>query len=453
MQVYRPAIRLFLGFLLVLSIGTGGYMILEEWTALDSLYMTIITITTIGFGEVRNLSPEGRLFTIFVIFLGLGLAAALFARLGQLIVESGLSDAYGRRRMTDRIKRMRNHYLICGFGRIGSSIARKLDESGIAFVVVDSRDEHISSARELGYNALQGDASNDAILQNAGIQRAAGTVLCVGDDATNVNIALAARELNGEQNIISRGTDPSVEYRLIRAGADTVVFPMRLGGEQIARAIVDRYMKESDKERGTSSSMLGYELRVIRVTENSTVGDIGMYHRALRPVAVRRAGGDMVHNPKPDEPVGENDSVLLLVHEEKQNRIPHDVPLLSWSDDMSTGIAKLDKEHKRLYKILEDFQNAVLDGLGRDEVAKRYEMFAAYVGSHFLREEVIMRENGYPGQEEHQLLHEELTRLILDMNKDERYVFPDETWTRLDRALSRHFLEADSSLADYLKEK
>lgn len=452
---YWQFARLLIALIAILLVGSMGYWLIEEnWSFLDGLYMTLITISTVGFGEVRELSDNGRVFTILVIVLGLGLGATLVARIGQLIVETGITGLYGRRRMNERIRKLRGHYLICGYGRTGSSIARKLNETGIAFVIIDSEQAHIDTAASEGYPALLGDAADDNVLIEAGIKRARGTVLCVGHDQTNVNVALAARELNSEQNIISRGTDPALEYRLIRAGADTVVYPMRLGGEQIARAIADEFSGERSADQGTSSSMLGYELRVIRNTEEATtVGALMREHEALRPVAIRHIDGSMTHNPSPQISVGTNESLLLLIHEERKNRTPQEIHLVEWSDELSLGTPKLDKEHKRLYKIAEDLQNAVLDGMGRDHLARRFEMLTTYLGSHFHREEVLMRENGYPGQEEHQLQHEELTRQIQSLNEDDRLVFPDDTWNQLDRWLSQHFLDADKAFSEYLKDR
>jgi len=450
---YWPFIKLFIGFLIVLIVGTVGYHLIENsWSFLDSFYMTLITITSVGFGEVKPLSPSGRIFTIFIIVLGLGMVTALFAKLGQLIVEAGVKNLYGRRKMTERIKRMRNHYLLCGYGRTGSSIARKLNESGINFVIIDSFQEHIDEAAKLGYNVLKGDAASDSVLLDAGIKKARGTVLCVGDDVTNVNIALAARELNNEQNIISRGTNPSLEYRLVRAGADSVVYPMRLGGEQIARSIAEEYNNEKSSDQGTSSSMLGYELRVIRNSEEArTVGDFMMEYQALRPVAIRKSDGDMSHNPTPDDIVEENDSLLLLINEEKRNREKQGISHLEWIDELNIGYPKIDDEHKVLYRIAGELQTAVLENHGSEAVAKQFELLTTYSDSHFHREEVLMRENGYPGQEEHQLQHEELSRQLAGLYRKGRFYFTDDSWSQIDRWFSQHFLDSDKAFADYLK--
>jgi voltage-gated potassium channel len=452
-QKRNTVLRLSLAMVGLLIVGILGYSILEGWGFLESLYMVIITITTIGFGEVRSLSPAGRLFTILIIFMGLSIAAALFAQLGQFIVESGMTHSYGRRRMTNRINKLRNHYLICGYGRIGSAISRKLHEAGVDFVVIDSNPDHIDEAGGLGYAVLLGDGSRDHVLMEAGIQRASGTILCVGDDAVNVNIALAARELNTEQRIISRGADPSVEYRLVRAGADSVVYPMKLGGEQIARSIIDETTKDQG-DQGTSQSMLGYELRVVRNLEGMrSVRTFVEEFQALRPVAIRHADGSMSHNPKPEDSVGDNDAILLLVHQERQNRIVQDVPRMEWTDSLKLEVPRIDRELKRLYKTAADFQVSVQDDLGMETIVKRYEDFAAAAGSHFHRQEILMRENGYPGHEEHQLEHEELSRQISGLNKNERYHFEPEIWSQVDRWLSTHILGADKALAEYLKER
>ena len=414
--------------------------------------MTIITITTVGFSEVNDLTPKGQLFTIFIIFLGLGMVTTLFARLGQLIVESGVKNLYGRRKMVDRIKRMRNHYLICGYGRTGSSIARKLNESGIDFVIIDSHQDHIDEATKLGYSFLKGDASSDSILLDAGIQKARGTVLCVGDDVTNVNIALAARELNNEQNIISRGTNPSLEYRLVRAGADSVVYPMRLGGEQIASSIIKEHTNDKTSNLGSYSSMLGYELRVIRNSEEPrTVREFIDEYQAIRPVAIRKSDGDMSHNPAPDDIVKENDCLLLLINEERRNRERHDIIRLQWSEDLNIDFLKVDREHKKMYKIAEELQSSVLENLSNDIISRQYELLTTYSDSHFHREEVLMRENGYPGQEEHQLQHEELSRQIAEFYQNDRFHFTDNSWNQIDRWFSQHFLGADKAFIDYMK--
>ena len=452
-QRYWPFIKLSLSFLIVLLVGTVGYHAIESnWSYLEALYMTIITITTVGFREVKLLTPRGQVFTIFIIFLGIGMVTTLFARLGQIIVESGVKNLYGRRKMTDRMKRMRNHYLLCGFGRTGSSIARKLNEAGIDFVIIDSLQEHIDDATSLGYSVLKGDASSDSILLDAGIQKARGTVLCVGDDVTNVNIALAARELNNEQNIISRGTNPSLEYRLVRAGADSVVYPMRLGGEQIARSIAQEYTKDTSSDRGSSSSMLGYELRIIRNTEEArAVQDFMEEYQALRPVAIRKRDGDMSHNPTPEDIVEENDSLLLLINEEKRNREKQEIARLEWTEDINIGFTKIDKEHKRLYRIAADLQAAVLDSSDSESIARCYELLTTFSDGHFHREEVLMRENGYPGLEEHQLQHEELSRQLAGLYSKDRFHVTDDTWNQIDRWFTQHFLSDDKVFADYLK--
>jgi voltage-gated potassium channel len=229
MKADKSIVRSILILLGVLLSGTLGYYLIENWTILESFYMTVITLSTIGFGEVRELSPQGRIFTVMLIVTGIGLVARLISRLGQLVIESGLNQSLRRKRVMEKVKRLSGHYVLCGFGRIGSSIARKLNENSIDFVVIESNQERFESIQGQGFLVILGDAAEDGTLIAAGIKRAKGTILCIPDDSTNVNIALAARSLNPDQHIFARGSNPSKEYRLIRAGADTVVYPFRLG--------------------------------------------------------------------------------------------------------------------------------------------------------------------------------------------------------------------------------
>ena len=291
---WDKSLLLLLGLLFtVLIAGASGYMVLEEgWSFLDSLYMTVITLTTIGFGEVRELSPAGRAFTIVLIISGIGVVATIVSRVGQIIVESGLNNTYGRMRMQKRVNKLVDHYIICGYGRIGSSIAHKLYEGSIDFVVIESDPDLVEIAQAKGFAVILGDSTNDATLLAAGIERAKGTLLCINDDSTNVNIALAVRELNPKQNIIARGSDPGVEYRLIRAGADKVVYPLRLGGEQIARLIAEESEDKQDELPSASQSLMGYELKLFKNSETSqSLGDFLRGRPHIRPLAINGKDG------------------------------------------------------------------------------------------------------------------------------------------------------------------
>lgn len=465
---------------LLLAGGTAGYVIIEEWPVLESIYMTVITITTIGFGEIRPLSETGRAFTIVLIVAGVAVAAALISRVGQLVVEAGLTRSYGRRRMSNRVRRLRDHYLICGYGRIGSAIAVQLFEDGIEFVVVEGDEEKIQHAQARGFAVVLGDAARDATLLTAGVERARGSVLCVRDDATNVNIALAARELNPRQRIIARGSDPSLEYRLNRAGADTVVYPMQLGGEQIARLLVDRKDSPADEQAG-SMRVLGYELRVFTNTEaDRTVRELLSEKRAIRPVAIRREDGTMDHNPKPDVIVAGGDSLLVLVNEEQRaDRTdaigPRDAdsrhsvsgsdpnreveghqstptaPLLEWNDSLAVNVREIDDEHRTLFKYVRDFQQAVQSGTGGAQLNRIFTLLLQYTETHFSHEEELMRASDYPFLDAHHAQHGKLTRQVMQLRRDREFILPENLSEFLSSWLVLHIESEDRTFAEYLR--
>ena len=469
----RSLLLLLLALVLLLVGGTAGYRFIAGWTLLESFYMTVITVTTIGFGEILPLDETGRAFTLVLIVGGVALVAALISRVGQLVVEAGINRSHGRRRMMRRVDRMRDHFIICGYGRIGSTIAVELFENDVDFVVVEGDEDRIAHAQGRGYAVVLGDASRDATLLSAGIERARGCVLCVRDDPTNVNVALAARELNPNLQIVARGSDPSLEYRLNRAGADTVVYPMKLGGEQIARLLADKHDVPDDIEAG-SMRVLGYELRVFtNVEEERTVRDMLYEREAVRPVAIRREDGSLEHNPKPDLLVASGESLLLLVNEEqrdeirdRRNRIAKENSgiasgdsadpadgLVQWTDDLSVNVAQIDDEHRMLFKYVRDFQTAVLDGSGNRQLNRVFELLLQYTETHFSHEEILMRESDYPGLEDHATLHDKLTRQVMQLRRDRRIILPDNVFDFLSDWLITHINEHDRAFATYLKDR
>jgi voltage-gated potassium channel len=436
----------------VLLTGTLGYYLIEDnWTILESFYMTVITLSTIGFSEVRELSPQGRIFTVLMIIAGIGLVATLLSRLGQMVIESGLNRTLRRRRVLEKVKRLSGHYVLCGFGRIGSSIARKLNENAIDFVVIESDEGRYESIHGQGFLVILGDASEDGTLIAAGIERAKGTILCIPDDATNVNIALAARSLNPDQHIFARGSNPSKEYRLIRAGADTVVYPFRLGGEQIARLIAtEKGNSIEDTEAGTLS-ILGYELKVYKNhVKDQSIAEIIKEKHAVRPVAVRHEDGTMTHNVKPDFEVLVGESVLLLVNQDSDKEPKSMIVELEWSDELSLGVAQIDDEHRKLFSYAKKFQEAALEGRGQEEVSKLLSLLVDYTETHFHAEEELMKAHKFPGLNEHHMKHQILTQKVIQLHKSKNYIYEDSVWEFLNNWLRDHILIEDKAFAIWM---
>jgi voltage-gated potassium channel len=225
----------------VIVVGTLGYVWLWRdagGTWLDALFMTVTTITTIGYGEVRPLSSAGRIFTMALALVGIG---SLFYTLGAMmeyLVSARLADPRGWRKMERRIDELRGHVVVAGLGRVGRQAARELHEAGSSFLIVDPSEPAVRHAEERGYLFVHGDATEDAVLERAGIRRASGLIVTTGNDATNMYVVLSARVLNPGLYIVSRAADEAGVTKLTRAGANRAISPYAIGGHRLAHLIL-----------------------------------------------------------------------------------------------------------------------------------------------------------------------------------------------------------------------
>ena len=237
----RPFGRLQLALLVLLSLvvfGATGYVVLEGMNGVEAVYMTVITLTTVGFGEVQPLSPAGRIFTVLLILMGVG-AAAWSARIAaEMVFGAGLWETMRRRRMQERINELSGHYIVCGYGRLGRQVARDLEERNEPAVIVDLEPEADGLLEDSGYLFVGGDATQDEILLQAGVERATGLVAALNTDADNVLTVLTARGLNPELLIVARASSPSAASKLQRAGASRVVSPYIIGGHRLALSLL-----------------------------------------------------------------------------------------------------------------------------------------------------------------------------------------------------------------------
>lgn len=237
-------ISLILGIMTsLLVVGTAGYLIIEkDWSIIDAFYMTVITISTVGFGEVKGLSTYGRLFTVVLILAGIVSVSLIGTYAARLMVDTSLVAIFGGKHMRNVIDRLTDHYVLCGYGRMGSIIATELKKADLNLVIIEKDDNLVQAAQDSGYLVVKGDATCDSVLRQAGIERAKGVIAVLNSDADNLFISLAAREINPSIQIIARGEEPGTESRLLRAGADVVVSPLKLGGMQIARMVLERHL-------------------------------------------------------------------------------------------------------------------------------------------------------------------------------------------------------------------
>lgn len=229
--------RIIIFIVAVFLLGIGGYMFIENFSLMEAFYMTAITLTTTGFGEVRPLSDAGRLFTIVMLFLGVGVIAYVLGSSVEFIMGS-FSGQLARRRMLRSIQELQDHVIICGFGRVGRSAATSLLQGGYQVVVVEKDPGLQTHADQQATYFLEGDATSDELLQAAGIAKAGGLLVSTGDDAVNLFIVLSARGLNSDLFIVARSSKPENERKMRQAGANRVVSPHRIGGQHMANIMI-----------------------------------------------------------------------------------------------------------------------------------------------------------------------------------------------------------------------
>ncbi|MCX5870422.1 MAG: potassium channel protein [Deltaproteobacteria bacterium] len=302
----------------ILSFGTFGYMFIEHSNFMDSLYMTMITISTIGYGEVFPLDTKGRIFTMVLILVGVGFVMFMFSKITEAVVGGELRAIYGRLNMKKKVLGLSDHYIICGFGRIGRVICDLLKEADKPFVVIENDPEVIEELAELNYLFLDGEASSDDILLQAGVERAKGLISVVSTDADNVYITLSARGLNNDLYIMARssGTDGG-ETKLLRAGANRVISPYYIGAYRMAQQIL-RPTVTDFIDLTVHSGELGLRMEELTVSDhgpivNTTVKDSNIRRDFnLIVVAIKRDLGEMLFNPNPNSMILKNDTLIVL---------------------------------------------------------------------------------------------------------------------------------------------
>lgn len=317
-----PWRRLAIGAALLLALitfGVIGYMIIERWSFMDALFMTVTTITTVGFREVQPLSTGGRIFTMFVILFGVGVAFYLLTAVVQSAVEGELGEALGFRRMQQKIEALRDHYILCGFGRVGEEIAREYAERGVSFVIIENNPEAVGRAQQAGHLLIQGDATQDALLVQAGIQHARALLAASDSDAGNTFITLTAKALRPDIVVIARVGHPTSEPRVERAGAERVISPYKLAGRRMALSALQPLTV--DFFDVLASGRQGEQLLAeLVVTEESgmagqTVHDVLHRSSATSLLAIQHAEGELVVGPPDSHVIEQGDRLILLSNE------------------------------------------------------------------------------------------------------------------------------------------
>lgn len=304
----------------ILLMGAFGYMGLEGYSFLDGLYMTVITLTTVGYQEVVPLGTGGKIFTIILIFVGVSFVVYVFGKVTQAVVEGGLKKVFGRITMDKKMAHLHGHYIVCGFGRIGKVICKSLKDGGKDFVVIDNNPDEIQNIYESKYMFVKGEAADDAVLVEAGVERAKGLIAVVSSDAENVYITLSAKELNPDLFVMGRSSGKEgADTKLLRAGADKVISPYYIGARQMANMLLKPTVVDFF-DKTVHAGDLGLRMEELLVPESSSYVHMTLMDSGIRKdydsivVAIKRKGDDsqMIFNPSHLTKIEAGDVIILL---------------------------------------------------------------------------------------------------------------------------------------------
>ena len=329
MDYSKLKISLFL-LLATITSGTFGYVFVEDMSLFEALYMTLITISTVGFSEVKPLSPMGRMITIVIIVWGISLLTYTLGQVAKIFVEGELRIILGRRKLEKQIAALKNHYIICGYGRIGAIIAHELVAEKISIVVIEQDTTRIEELEARNILYLGMDATSDEALISAGLQSARGLVTAVSSDADNVFIALSAKELRPDIFILARASGVSSESKLLRAGATRVVCPYQMGAKRMAE-ILQKPTVIDFLDQTMMNSELGLAMEEAVIKEGSPLTEKTVMTSKLRQdfgviiVAIKKISGEMIFNPGPGEGFDAGDVIVVIGEKEKLLRMTEEI--------------------------------------------------------------------------------------------------------------------------------
>jgi voltage-gated potassium channel len=302
--------------LAAVALGTLGFRLLEGWTWADSLYGTIQTLTTVGYGDVTPQTAAGRAFASLYMFVGVGAVLYILTSTVQSIIQSEMIATFGERRRHREMQKLKDHFIICGAGRVGARLIREMQRSGVPFVVIEKDEGKVAHLIELGGPVIVGDATLEETLREAGVGRAKGLAACLPDDADNVYAVLTARDLNHKLHIVARAVEEQAEPKLIKAGANRVVAPTITGSHRMAQALMRPAVADFMDSIAAENLDLGFEQ--IEVGHGSAyAGKRLRYTNILSElnvviVAIRRHKGNMTFNPSGDAILDAGDILIAI---------------------------------------------------------------------------------------------------------------------------------------------
>jgi voltage-gated potassium channel len=307
-------------------IGTCGYMFIEGWAFDDAFYMTIITLATVGYGEVHQISDAGRIFTIILIVSGVGYFMYVVGLIVQFLVEDRIRVILGRRKLDKRIAKLKNHYIVCGYGRIGRVLVHYLTERYLNVVVIEKNADRRAAMDEDGVLYLVGEATDESLLLRAGIRSAKGLITAVATDADNVFLTLIAKQLNPDLFIVARAIQNTAKRTLQAAGAAKVISPYDLGARRMAHAIlrptVIKFLELAFTDESTDVVMEEIRVRPSSHLLNVALKDSGIRQQLdLIILTIKKADGTLIFNPKADTRIETDDTLVVVGKAKSVNRL------------------------------------------------------------------------------------------------------------------------------------
>ncbi|MBF0225504.1 MAG: potassium channel protein [Desulfobacterales bacterium] len=303
--------------ILIIDIGTVGYMFIEKWDAFDAMYMTAISLTTVGFSEVHQLSTWGRLFTIFILFAGVSFFMYIAGGVVQFMLEGHIQNMLGRRKLDKVIGKLKNHYIVCGYGRIGRVLCGKLVAKPIDIVVIDKNEELVEIMKEDGVTYIIDDSLHESTLIRAGIHKAKALIAVLSTDAENVFLVLTARQLNPDIYIMARSSNNETKSKLIAAGATSVESPYDIGAISMAQRVL-RPTVTNFLDMAFTDNRKEILMEEIAINAKSSLINLNLKNSGIRQtfnliiIAIKKSNGDMLFNPSYEYVLSDGDTVIAV---------------------------------------------------------------------------------------------------------------------------------------------
>ncbi len=309
-------IKIFTGVFSLVLFGTSGYMLVEKWNFIDAFFMSVITFTTVGYGSVHPLSIHGKIFTVIYILVGVILFLYFASVFAEYVLLINFGELLNKKKMETKINKLKDHYIICGFGRTGMEIAKQLENKNLCYVIIDKKTDNIGSFS--GHLNIQGDATDDEILEKAGISRAKGLFCSLSDDVDNLYLTLSARNLNKDLNIVSRCVKSSNETKFKKAGASSVILPYEISGRSmvssVTKPLVSHFLDVIMHTKGQDLelNLEQYKIKKDSYLENKTIVSSDIKQKTGVIIIAINRDNEYLTNPASDTVIKEGDYLIVL---------------------------------------------------------------------------------------------------------------------------------------------